>query len=149
MINGQFSGDGNLFFNVSEEAAVMCTDAIPLDRSPQHNDDILTGNVLEEKKTEAQSTDALKYQLMANMIIGSTKAFIDTLTVEKIALATLSCYGIACTGAGTFAFMKLEIDFVNNKMSFHYKIPLGTYAHTTAAALIDYSIAYIATKMVA
>ena len=73
----QFSGGGDLFFNVSEEAAVMCTDAIPLDRidgSPQHNDDILTGN-----KTEARSTDALKYQLMANMIIGSTKAFVDTL----------------------------------------------------------------------
>ena len=45
--------------------------------------------------------------------------------------------------------MKLEIDFVNNKMCFHSKIPFGPYAHTTAAALIDYTIAYIATKMAA
>ena len=71
-----------MLFNVSEEAAVMCTDAIPLDQidgSPQHHDDMLTGNIIEGKKIEARYTDTLKYQLMANMIIGCTKAFIDTL----------------------------------------------------------------------
>ena len=44
--------------------------------------------------------------------------------------------------------MLASFNFANNKMSVHSKIPLQTYVRTTTAALIDYSIAYIATKMV-
>ena len=145
----QFSGDGNMFFSISEETAVVCTNATPLDETDCYNDDVLTGSLFEGKKIEARSTESLKYQLMANMIILCTKVFIDSLTVETMALATISCYGIACTGAGTFGFMKLEINFDSKEMSFHSKIPFQTYIHrTTSAAFIDYSIAYIATKMV-
>lgn len=148
----QFSGGGDLFFTVIKESAVLCTDIALLEQiegSPQRDDELLTGSIidLEGKKIEAKSTAALRYQLMANMIIGCTKFFIDTLYNEQsVDTETLSCYGIACTGAGTFGFMKLEINFANVTMSFHSKIPFKTYKHTATAALIDFSIAYIANR---
>ena len=151
----QFSGGGDIFFNMHEEVAVVCTNPITLDEidgSPTaHADNILTGSLFEGKKIEAESIDSLKYQLMANMIILCMKVLVDKLTLKTMDLkaTTISCYGIACTGAGTFGFMKLAINFDNQTMSFQSKIPFQTCAHrTTSAAFIDYSIAYIAKKMV-
>ena len=55
----------------------------------------------------------------------------------------LSSYGIVCTGAGDFGFIKLEIDFSKEKMTFVPKIPFARRACVMIAVHIDLALDYI------
>lgn len=151
----KFSGGGDIIFNLNKTTAVIVTDVISdkVECSPPKNYQMQVGSVLEAKKTEPQSIEQLQYQLMANMIIGCTNEFYEKVsskscTKETVQLNSLSCYGIACTTGGTISFMKLEIDFTYNRMIFNFKIPFKTLAsRISTAALLDYSITYIANKV--
>ena len=55
----------------------------------------------------------------------------------------LSSYGIVCTGADDFGFIKLEIDFSKEKMTFVPKIPFARRACVMIAVHIDLALDYI------
>ena len=144
--------------SMSDVPVVVISNGIQLDtidttkcNSPQReDDDLLLCSIVEGKKTEAESSEALLCQLKANMLVACTKVFIDTIQegtdASLITKELLVTYGIACTGAGSFAFAKLMIDFKLQKCKFKYKIPLRTRSRVFTAALFDYCIAYIASK---
>ena len=52
----------------------------------------------------------------------------------------LSSYGIVCTGADDFGFIKLEIDFSKEKMTF---VPFARRACVMIAVHIDLALHYI------
>ena len=152
----EFSGGGDLFFTTSQSqstAAVLCTPELSheINSSPQKDHNFTGASVLESKRSESPSYDLLRFQLMANMIIGCVKSFVDLLvkqpTLDVLQHEVLSTYGIVCTGAGTVGLMKLEKDFTAKAMRFLDKVPLQTFCcRCTSAALLDLIITHVASS---
>lgn len=145
----QFSGGGDYLRLAGDATANPSMDTSNVNVSPQYEEEIGHIGV---KATEASSQKALEYQLRANTIVGCLKNFLHLLENNKISedlqkLDILPCYGIACTGAGSFCFIKLEVNL--ECMYFHYKVQMKNFAsRNNTAALIDLSLGYIAGKKI-
>lgn len=150
----EFTGGGDIYID-NQEKVVVCTatstalEDLNENLSPQIDDDLFTGTIIEGKKGDAKAS--LAYQLMANMIILITRKTIDMLSTELNTtwlcdFESVSCYRIAYTGSGDFGFIKLEIDFQKQKMIFVDKIPVARYTLQGSAALFDFTIDYLTMK---
>ena len=150
----QFSGGGDLFFSTSQSTATMlCIPELELSQninsSPQKDCHWTHSSVIE--RSESSSYDSLRFQLMADMVIGCVKSFVDLVskqpTLDNLQMDVISTYGIVCTGAGTVGLLKLEIDFTEKVMRFLEKVPLQTFCcRSTSAALLDLIILHVASS---
>ena len=149
----QFGGGGDIFFQLSGQSTIVCSDTTyhSISLSPEDNSS-LTSNLVEGKACGAK-IDGLTHQLMANLVIAGTKTLIDSVKTKKIVeksavkeLNKISSYGIAITGASVFGFMKLEIDFAIERMTFKWKVPMQTSTPKNVAAAVDFCLAYIMKK---
>ena len=150
----QFSGGGDMCFVSSKSEATVITTAEEdmVDSSPRNDFEEINIGVIEGKKMEGKSQQALISQLQANMIVACVNTFVNNLItgiIDKnlIELQMLSSYGIVCTSAGDFGFMKLEIDFLGKKMTFVDKIRLAQKPHVLTAVYIDLALDYIVGKL--
>ena len=116
------------------EATVITTveEEEEIGNSPKHDFEEIEIGVIEGKKMEGKSQESVISQLRANMIVACVNTFINNLGITNKNLheiQMLSSYGIVCTGAGDFGFMKLEIDFSKNEMTFVCKIQFAQRPH--------------------
>lgn len=143
----QFGGGGDIYLRLSGQLAVVGGDTNAIKLSQEDNRTCM--NTSFEGKANSTDSTQLKYQLMANMVVAG---FIDSVKdgkmeqSELVKLQKLSCYGMACTGASTFCFLKLVIDFSTNNMLFKFKVPMTTFPVRNTAAAIDLCIAYVMKK---
>ena len=98
-----------------------------------------------EAKQGAVDLDRLKYQLWADMIVGTVNKFVKSLkrfTIKDlVALEQLSGFGMACCGDGTFGVYKLEMVFGHSTVIVA-KVELGARERLTTAALMDFTLQY-------
>lgn len=144
----QFSGGDDLYLQFEGgSSAVLCMDMEEVEVSPDYESDIKMKGA---GVIERDSSIALTNQLKANMVVACVKQFlheVSTITQENIRkLEVISCHGIACTGLCEFTFIKVEIDFSKESITFYTRIPFLRSGHVQVAALIDYSLCYIAKK---
>ena len=148
----QFSGGGDIcYVSNGMEATVITTAEEDIGNSPKDNFEEIEVGVIEGEKTEGTSPETLISQLRANMIVACVNTFVNNLIMgitnkDLLEMKMLSSYGIVCTGAGDFGFMKLEIDF-SKEMTFVHKIPFARRLHVTTAVYIDLALDYIVEKL--
>ena len=147
----QFSGGGDICYVSNErEASVITTveeEEDIVSSSPRNNFEEIEG-----KKMDGKSPEALISQLRANRIVACVNTFVNNLIMgitnkNLLEMQMLSSYGIVCTGAGDFGFMKLEIDFSKKEMTFVRKIPFAQRPRILTAVYLDLALDYIVGKL--
>ena len=147
----QFSGGGDLCYVSNErEVTVITSGEEEIGNSPKNDFEEIEVGVIEGEKMEGKSPESVISQLRANMIVACVNTFINNLGITNKNLheiQMLSSYGIVCTGAGDFGFMKLEIDFSKEEMTFVRKIQFAQRPRILTAVHVDLALDYIVGKL--
>jgi len=101
--------------------------------------------VIEGKKGDF-SSDTLKHQLWANMIVATVGNFTDAIVSERftkqdlLKVKNLAGYGIACTGIGRVGMYKLEMNLIKGCTKFITKVPIRNHGQLNASLIMDYGL---------
>ena len=128
----QFSGGGDICYVSNEREATVITSGEEEEEIGNSDFEEIEVGVIEGKKMEGKSPESVISQLRASMIVACVNTFINNLGITNKNLheiQMLSSYGIVCAGEGDFGFMKLEIDFSKNEMTFVCKIQFAQRPH--------------------